>query len=444
MINKHIFSKDSFKKDILLNYLFYFLLTFFSFYNVKLFAVYLGNSMYGLWLTLSSVVSWMNIGDFGIGNGLRNKIAELYGSDEKKHIFPFLKKSVSFLAKLSFVSFPAFYLLCKVLMHFNILDTSLNKPMLIMLIFSAINMIIGLSRSVAYGCQKSWMTSMATFFHQFFLFWFVVILILLKNSPDLSILAIANGICLTLANAILIICLNHVLSNHRIMKDSFGENEHKTLDSAKINKTGIGFFFLQICSIILFSTDNLIINYFFTSDNVTKYSNISKIYDTGNSIYSVMMISLWSAVTYHYYSNDIKWIFNTIKKLLFVFAIYSFGVVFVSIFINPIMGIWMEENAFYYNSDLIILFAIYSILTAFSSIFINVLNGLGLIKLQLALGVGQAVINIPLSVVLSVNYHMGIYGVKLATFLCLLPAIIILPIQMIIYLKKFGNDYEDD
>ena len=39
---------------------------------------------YGLWLTLSSVITWMDNFDIGLSNGLRNKLAEAIAHDDKK------------------------------------------------------------------------------------------------------------------------------------------------------------------------------------------------------------------------------------------------------------------------------------------------------------------------------------------------------------------------
>ena len=44
---------------------------------------YLGNNLYGLWVTIASIVSWMSSGDFGIGNGLRNQYAQAYAQGDK-------------------------------------------------------------------------------------------------------------------------------------------------------------------------------------------------------------------------------------------------------------------------------------------------------------------------------------------------------------------------
>ena len=37
---------------------------------------YLGNEKYGIWVTVLSVINWINFFDIGIGNGYRNILAE--------------------------------------------------------------------------------------------------------------------------------------------------------------------------------------------------------------------------------------------------------------------------------------------------------------------------------------------------------------------------------
>ena len=45
---------------------------------------YLNEYEYGVWLTLSSVLSWIYILDIGLGNGLRNKLTEAIALDDLK------------------------------------------------------------------------------------------------------------------------------------------------------------------------------------------------------------------------------------------------------------------------------------------------------------------------------------------------------------------------
>lgn len=47
-----------------------------TFIYTPLFLAYLGDEKYGVWAIIMNVVSWINYFDIGIGNGLRNRLAE--------------------------------------------------------------------------------------------------------------------------------------------------------------------------------------------------------------------------------------------------------------------------------------------------------------------------------------------------------------------------------
>jgi len=47
-----------------------------SFLAIPLMIRYLGQEQFGVWSTLLTVMSWIVFFDLGVGNGLRNKVAE--------------------------------------------------------------------------------------------------------------------------------------------------------------------------------------------------------------------------------------------------------------------------------------------------------------------------------------------------------------------------------
>jgi hypothetical protein len=63
-----------------------------SFLSVPLTIHYLGSERYGVWLTISSLLTWMALTDFGLsGNALVNVLADLYQPDFgtcRRHSFP--------------------------------------------------------------------------------------------------------------------------------------------------------------------------------------------------------------------------------------------------------------------------------------------------------------------------------------------------------------------
>src|ERR1035437_6060231 len=55
-----------------------------SLITVRLTIRYLGVERYGLWMTITSVVSLLWFADLGMGNGLLNAIAEAHGRDDSE------------------------------------------------------------------------------------------------------------------------------------------------------------------------------------------------------------------------------------------------------------------------------------------------------------------------------------------------------------------------
>jgi Na+-driven multidrug efflux pump len=72
---------------------------------------------------------------------------------------------------------------------------------------------------------------------------------------------------------------------------------------------------------------------------------------------------------------------------------------------------------------------LYSIILIWNGSFIVYLNALSKLKGQLIISVFQAIINIPLSILLIENTNLGSKGVILATILCLIPMSIYAPLK---------------
>ena len=84
--------------------------------------------------------------------------------------------------------------------------------------------------------------------------------------------------------------------------------------------------------------------------------------------------------------------------------------------------------------------AIYYSLTIFYAPFTYFINGTGKIKLQMYSVILTAILNIPLSIFLVKNLDFGVIGVISATILCLIPHVILCPIQYnkIINYRAYG------
>lgn len=425
--------KDDYWRNIFLNYVFKIAALLLGLITVNVNIGYLGNTLYGLWVTIASVISWMSSGDFGIANGLRNELAKAYAEKDKEKEKRLIVTAFFTLSKISVVLFFVILLLCEIFFRTGILQSEVRIPMYITAFFFCVNLCVGISQSIAYSYQKSALTSMASCSMTLLSIILVVVVTVLGVKADLTIFAILHGVSTLIPNIILIFILKRYgVDFWKIIKRSNNVPELKK----NILTVGLQFFGLQLCSVVLYSTDSLLINYLIDSEMVTKYSIITKVYDSGSMLFSILLIALWSAVTVHITQKDFSWVTKKIKELLLIWLGFTVGVALVSLLFNQIVTIWLGDRAFYYEPSLVVLFGLYCITTAFSAIFVNVLNGAGAIKLQLIIAVLGAILNIPLSVFFAKYCDMGIFGIKLATFIAALMTAIAMPIQVVLYLKK--------
>lgn len=424
--------QDSFRADVWRNYVFRIASLVLGLLNTRLIIGYLGDSTYGLWITITSVVSWMQTGDLGIGNGLRNGLAKAYGENDKKTESIIIETAFSTLAKLSFVIFWGFIIVCEVLFATKILSGTLRVPMYITTVFFCVNLILGIAQAIVLAYQKSWLTSMAMCFSQTLSITSVLILSSAQIPSSLIIFAFVNGFCTIAPNILLIVILSYqgikVISKIRLVDDA--------KVASGLYNTGLQFFLLQLCSLVLYSTDNLIINKLINSEMVARYGVISKVYDTGASIFSILLVALWSAVTYNIAQNNIGWIKTKIRQIQAIWIVYVLGVIVVSANLNLIVRIWLKSSSYVYATPIIVLFAAYNMLTAFSAIYVNILNGMGVIKLQIIFAVIASIINVPASIFFARNCNMGIMGVKFATFLCAILMAVPVIVQVKYELKR--------
>lgn len=418
-------------KNVVLNYGFRGIGILLGLVSTSVNLTYLGSSLYGQWATIASIAAWINYGDFGIGNGFRNEFAKAVANNDEEKKRKLIVSTARMLGLLTCILCILLLLITELLFILGIMNAELRIPMYITNISFCLDLFLGIGRSAAYAYQKSWLTSLAQIT--------TVVLriagvLVLQNFPaSLISFALINGFASLIGNVILIVLL--VRQTHISFEQKLSNYIDRSLKSS-IMGLGIQFFLLQIASLVLYSSDNLIISNLISSEAVTKYDIITKVYNTGENLFSILLVSLWSAVTYAVAQNDYKWITKELKKILTVWGLFSSGVVIISLLFNSIIQIWLKQSSIIYEPPIIALFAAYTIWGTFGSIFVNISNGLGRLKIQIISSIIEAVVNIPLSIFFANYLGMGIFGVKLATLCCCVGANIFVPIDVIQFLKR--------
>lgn len=421
-------NKNVLKKHISLNFIFRVSGMALGYVSLPLILNYLGENHYGVWVTLYSIINWINNFDVGIGNGLKNRLVESLSSNNYREAKEYITTSYVLIILITFslflLGFSAVnFLNIKKLLNINFLSEGyIKKVIMVLLILTLSNFTIGLYKQLFYSIHKSSIVGFTIFLYQLSIIVFIFIFrIFIPNS--LLLIATIYG----MSNLMIGIIYSYLFFKKQpnlIPKIQYF-NKDKINDIIGI---GIEFFIIQLSMIVIFTTDNIIITKLIGPSAVTSYNIIMKIFKVFIYGFGILFIPFWPLYTEAYSKKNKKWIVSTLKKFHGLFFLTSI-IIFILIFnIDSLVFFWLGRDL-EYPTNLVLYIGIFSLIKIYSDIYMCFLNGISRIRLQLVLYLFGASINIPLSVFLVNSYNMGSSGVILATIISMSLFVLVLPIQ---------------
>lgn len=404
-----------------------------SYIYVPIVLNYLGMEKYGIWSTILTILSWISYFDIGIGNGLRNKLTESLSRKDgrsKKLVssaYAFIAiimivVAIIFSAAASFVNWD------RVFGVYNI-EENLAGVVTISIIFVAVNFVLSICKNVLYALQKAAHVSVMELAVQ--LINMVCILIVTRVfESNLFIMALVYGISMLIVNITASII---VYKRRENIRPSLRDVDIKI--GRSITDLGMRFFIVQLCALILFTTDSLIISYLYGASDVTPYNTVNKLFQVIIGVFAALLSPIWSAITEYAAQtryNDIK---KIIKKIYLMMIPFFMGAIILMFFFIPISRVWLQRDIPYQNY-LIQCGAAYCIVSLWTNSHGTIANGLGLVKNQVYMAIIQAVVNIPVSLYFAKECGMGSAGVMLGTVVTLLISSFWLPILIHGYLRR--------
>jgi len=396
---------------------------------------YLNVEQYGIWVTLFSVMSWVAFFDIGLGNGLRNKLAEALAMDDIELAKTYVSTAyvaVSFIALIFFVILTLilpFTPWNKIFNTTSVSNTELLKVVFIVGFFFLFNFVLSLCSQIFCAYQQASLASMRGLLLNLFVL-IAIYFLIHYTSGRLLYLGICYGLSTVLSSLLL---TYYFYKKHKEVIPSI-----KYIDLNKIKEIaslGVKFFIIQMACLVIFATDNMIITQVLGPAQVTPYNVVFKLFSIITIMHGIILTPLWSAYTEAYAKGDIKWIRNTLKKLNMLMIPIIIAVLILIIFARDIINIWVGPNIkFHYL--LVLFMGTYTVISVWNNIYAYFVNGIGTLEPQMYSAIIGGLINIPLSVYFASNLGMGISGVILGTIVSLSLFAIIGPIQSYYILNK--------
>lgn len=417
------------KKNILASILIKCVSIIVSFLLIPLALNYLSPVKYGIWVTLTSMISWFTFFDLGLGNGLRNKLAEAFAKNDRKLAKTYISTSYILLTMIIGLVYGIFCVIYPFLNWSEILNTppemneEISKLVLIIFSFFSLQFIVKLIVMILKADQRS---SISAGVNTFASLLSLVIIFILTKTTHASLLWLSVGISAANLISPLMITFWFFYHDYRDLVPSF---KYVKLNYAK-DLMGLGFLFfvMQFAAFIVFSTDNIIIAQLYGPEAVTPYNIAFRYFSMVTMFFGLITTPFWSAYTDAYHKQDFEWIKRITKKLT-RFWMYCVALVLLMIACcHVVYSIWIGDKITI-PFLLSVSMGIWVLISSWTSIFGNFLSGVGKIRLSLYHSLIVIVINIPLSIFLAKYLQLGSAGVILGTCLCTLPQVFLHPIQ---------------
>jgi len=403
------------KKNIVYSFLIRGLSSLTGFLLVPLTIHYLNTVQYGIWLTIASLVAWINTFDIGLSNGLRNKLAESFALNKKENIAKYISTTYALLFIIAlaifiiFFSIGTFFNWDQLLRMPSSVGYSIRPIILIATGFFCIQFVLQPINSILIATQQPFKSSLILLAGQFITL--IATYVLIKStSSNLLILVIAvSGAPIF---ALLLASLYFFITS---FKSFIPKLKFIDFKSAKnLLSLSTAFFFVQIGALVLYETDNIIITRTLGPSEVTTFNIAYKYFSILTIAFNIIITPYWSAYTDAYAKNDFAWIKHSIKKLRIFWVYFSIAALVLYFFSGVFYKFWVGDKIAV-PGTLSLSVAIYVMVQNWYVLHNYLLNGTGKLRVQLILITSMGIVNILLSVLL-INY-IGIAGTVIANII---------------------------
>ena len=372
---------------------------------------YLSRYEYGIWLTILSVLNWINYFDMGLGNGLRNKLAVSIAREDMNKARIYVSSTFALLSLISVFLCVVALIISKFVdwnsfLNVNESVDNLRTVIEIVLVCICANFVLKTIGIIHVSYQNAWINNLLTFLGS--LVAFIWVFILYKTTPP-SLLNVA--IAVSTSPLIVYVLSCPITFRYQYKELSPKISAVRVKEALSLGGLGIKFFLLQFACLVIFSTSNIIISKVFTPADVTPYSITYKYFNVLSMVYMIIINPLWTAITDAYTRKDYKWISISMKKMMHVWML-SVGALAIMVLLSKIVfRLWIGDTLDI-PYGLSIAVAIYMAIFMWTNLFSSYVNGVAHVGTAIYTMLAAAAIFIPLAV--SMSRTFGIVGIPYA------------------------------
>lgn len=423
------------KKEILHSALYNLLAITIGFLIVRITLDYLGEELYGKWGVALSLIYFLNLFEFGLGNSIRNHVTELL-----------VNKKVKIELKEKILSIWSFQIILIYALSITALAVSIifstdnfNFFNILCVILFPLLVCSNLVRSLYHGIKRSrkvyrikTLSTLAALGSLLFFTKFI----------ELRLFALEIVLIINILPQILIkvYYLGRFFIEELDVKMNFyllipKGKSIKYLINSSIFNDGISYFLINIGNLFLINSIPILLSYFIADREVTVFTINQKLYGVYLQFFYVILTPFWSQLNLVIRKESIKEFDNIIRKLSILCLLLILGIVVIKFIEFPFHKIWLGKTDIL-DKKYTVLIALYTIVMGINAILGHFLNSINELKIQRTLTLFNTILIVPIGI--TVFHYSDLRGYSF-----LISINIFISIQMFILLFKSIKLYKN-
>lgn len=344
---------------------------------------YLDNEVYGIWMTMSSILYWFSFFDVGLGNGMRNYLTQSLSCGDYKAARSYLSTTFLLLACIALGA----ALLCVLPLTlldmnsvFNTAAISGDELRAVMIVAVSFTLILFVVKNVGYifvALQKYAVNDLLIVAGNVAALFIIYIL---TKTTESNLLYVVLAFTAIPVLVYFIACIPIFRRYPQLLPTRNGID--KSLGKKIVGK-GLGFFFIQITScLVIYGSSNLFITQFSGPESVTTYNIAYRFFNLLAIAYTIVISPMWSAYTDAYVKGDMQWIASTFGKAIKLWLLSVVGGAVMLGCSGAFYSLWIGD-AVNIPFEVSLCVWLYISMFNFNNCVTYLLNGLNKIRVQI-------------------------------------------------------------
>lgn len=391
---------------------------------------YLGSERFGMWMTLSAMITMLSFANLGIGNSLLNAVAYAAGLRDRALIRGYVTSGITVLVAVALslgAGFMAIYPSVPWAALFNVDSAAARQeagPAAAAFVACfLIGMPAGALQQARVGLQQEYVNAIFLGVGNVTALLLLIVAIQLQLGLPWLVLAMAGApILAALANGLVLLLRSPWI---RPAPPAF-----RLVYARALLRVGLLFLVLQLATAVAFASDSLVLAHVIGPSAVAEYAVVARLFSIPMLMVSLALGPLWPAYREALGRGDAEWLRMTFRRSIRVALAIAVPVSTILVLVGvPLIDVWVGTSALRPPFGLVFAFGVWTILSSLGSALAVLLNGIQVVRFQVITAILMATTGLLLSIALTSRIGVAgvIWGSVIAYSICsLIPAFLYL------------------